>query len=501
MSVFTAFDPTLHSEVSVLSALLASASGIHLVEGSFGLRYGTVYDYTQGLTAAPSSYTVSSLSFYDGSLTILGIGAGLLLSTGSGVPELTNTSSSKTGSFSETVGGDTTADAELQAVANQAFSGAGTVEDTTSLTFNFNVTDPNVRGLRFDVVFGSDEYPEYKDSSYVDIAAVMVNGANYALFNQQIDQPLSVISKNLELGNFRDNAGNTLPIEYDGVSNVLSVVAPVQQGLNSIKIAVADTGDQAYDSGLFVSNLQAVDFAGFGLAPVVNVGANTPGLSTGNQLGDAAGNQVYSFDDGFNGVLSFGPSTGEGGDDVVDGADAFVTVDFDMPLSGVSSFELLNDGIEVVSPFGTKVLTDVERIALDDALFAFDTQSGDATWEAFALLQAGFGNAPSTETLTQWVKVADQVSGMDVLAQEMIDYYAPGIGTDALVTYLFEVLLGTPPTAAQLNEFVSQVGPGKMFATQGALLSFAANIEEINSMAAITGQPVLLDLAQYPDLL
>ena len=90
---------------------------------------------------------------------------------------------------------------------------------------------------------------------------------------------------------------------------------------------------------------------------------------------------------------------------------------------------------------------------------------------------------------------------MDVLAQEMIDYYAPGIGTDALVTYLFQVLLGTPPTPAQLEEFVSQVGPGKTFATQGALLSFAANIEEINSMAAITGQPVLLDLAQYADLL
>lgn len=499
MSVFTAFDPALHSEATVLSSLLVSASGVSLVDGSFSLRYGMVYDYTLSPVAAPS-YNVSSLSFYDGSLTVLGIDAGLLLSTGSGVPELTNTSSSKTGSFSETVGGDT-ADPELQTIANQAFSGAGVVEDTTSLAFNFDVTDPNVRGLRFDVVFGSDEYPEYKDSSYVDIAAVMVNGANYALFNQQIDQPLSVISKNLELGNFRDNTGNTLPIEYDGVSNVLSVVAPVQQGLNSIKIAVADTGDQAYDSGLFVSNLQAVDFAGFGLAPVVNVGANTPGLSTGNQLGDAAGNQVYGFDDGFNGVLSFGPSTGEGGDDVVDGAGAFVTVDFDMPLSGVSSFKLLNDGIEVVSPFGTKVLTDVERIALDDALFAFDTQSGDATWEAFALLQAGFGNAPSTETLTQWVKVADQVSGMDVLAQEMIDYYAPGISTDALVTYLFEVLLGTPPMPAQLEEFVSQVGPGKMFATQGALLSFAANIEEINSMAAITGQPVLLDLAQYPDLL
>jgi len=188
-------------------------------------------------------------SFYDGSLTELGIGAGILLTSGDGTPPSENTMQS----FSKEQQGNS--DQQLQDVADSAFAGNGGVLDVNSLEFSFNISNPHIESISFDLLFGSDEFEEFSNTSYVDIAAVFVNDHNVALFNNDTHQPLSIIDTNLELGNFRDNRDNTLPIEYDGISSILTIVAPVHQGENTIRFAVADTGDTIYDSGLFVANL------------------------------------------------------------------------------------------------------------------------------------------------------------------------------------------------------------------------------------------------------
>ena len=196
-----------------------------------------------------------AVNFYDGSLVGLGIGAGLLLTSGT-TPGDANT----VGWFGQDntqydVNGNPinyeNGNAAIDQVVNTVFQTQS--YDATMLYFNFTVTDPKALSISFDVVFGSEEYPEWVDL-FVDCAVIIVNGVNYAYFNHDPNSPLSVIGSNLNNGYFQDNAGNLLPIEYDGVSNVLKIVAPINPGgTNSIAIGIADTGDHILDSGIFIA--------------------------------------------------------------------------------------------------------------------------------------------------------------------------------------------------------------------------------------------------------
>ena len=152
-------------------------------------------------------------------------------------------------------------------------------------SFDFTVADPTATSVSFDLVFGSDEYPEWVDQ-FVDSAIVMVNGVNYALFNHDPLHPLSVVSSNLAAGYFQDNAGNMLPIEYDGVSHVLKIVAPINPGaINHIKIGIADTGDHIYDSGIFLANFSAGNIPGSGVVSPPSTGTAGNDSVTGTSQG------------------------------------------------------------------------------------------------------------------------------------------------------------------------------------------------------------------------
>ncbi|WP_422049024.1 choice-of-anchor L domain-containing protein [Shimia sp.] len=172
---------------------------------------------------------------------------GVLLSSG-GFPGPSNTSTD----FS--VSHNAPGDSDLSAVARDAFDGAGESLDASVLEFDIFVDDPDVDGIRFDIVFGSDEYPEFSNTSVIDVAAVFVNGSNAALFNGDPSTPLSVIDENLAL-NFVDNTSGVYPIEWDGFG-ALSVRPDLEQGQNSIKIAVSDTGDYILDSAIYVTNFE-----------------------------------------------------------------------------------------------------------------------------------------------------------------------------------------------------------------------------------------------------
>ncbi len=228
---FRSYNSQINSPDELVDALLSGSSGI-------------------AVDAASVKYigAAGQVSFYNGSLG-LGIGSGILLTSGDGTPSTANTA----GNYSVDQGGS--GDADLTKVLTDAGFAQATL-DAGYLEFAFTVTDPTIKSISFDVIFGSDEYPEYA-SNIVDVAGVFVNGVNYALFNSDPTQPLSVLQRNIDAGSFVDNQSGSLPIEYDGVSIPLKVTAPVVQGINTIKIAIADTSDRVYDSGLFVSNLKA----------------------------------------------------------------------------------------------------------------------------------------------------------------------------------------------------------------------------------------------------
>jgi len=289
MNVYTPVTGTnAERGAKLLSALLAPNPGFTILPASVT---------TTGIAAAVSTYEAVSIG------SAINLGAGALLTSGDGTPPLTNTSTSYG------VGNGTAGDADLTAAAKQAFTGAGATSDVASLSFTLDAAQAG--NIRFKVVFGSDEYPEYSNTSYVDIAAVFVNGKNYAYFGGNVERPLSVIQGNLT-GNFINNQSKTLPIEYDGISNVLTITAPVTAGLNTIKVAVGDTGDSRYDSALWISELGVTGTTSTGIKLLITPPTNPDGA---NVLATTGG----ALDEEFQGFAGADSISAGGGNDVLDG--------------------------------------------------------------------------------------------------------------------------------------------------------------------------------------
>ena len=330
-----------------------------------------------------------AVSLYDGSLAPLGIGAGLLLTTGR-TPGLVN-SVGWFGQDNTASSGFANGDADVDAVVNRVFHTKS--YDATSLSFDFRVTDPAAVSISFDLVFGSDEYPEWVDQ-FVDGAIVLVNGVNVALFDCNPSRPLSVVSANLAAGYFQSNAGSPLPIEYDGVSRVLRIVAPILGGgaLNTIKIAIADTGDHIYDSGLFLSGLRAGTTPGTGLVtrpslPCSDASDYITGGSSGESF-ELLGGDDNCFSGGGGDILDGGAGNdsldagsgddvlkGGSGDDSLQGGSGVdtaiytgtssayqISVD---PVSGVCTVVALPGG---GGDAGTDLLTGIEKLSFDDGV-------------------------------------------------------------------------------------------------------------------------------------
>lgn len=204
-----------------------------------------------GITIDDVTYTGSeNAAFLVGEFEIPGTSidyqGGIMLSSG-GFPGPSNTDSGFT------VSHFTPGDSDLDIVAQQAFPGAGLTQDASILEFRLFVDDPSQ--LSFDLVFGSDEYPEFANSSFVDVAAVFVNGENVALFPGS-DAPLSITNENV-LNNLADNRNAVFAVEWDGFA-ALGLTANLDAGWNDIKVGVADTGDTALDTAIYLTDFELV---------------------------------------------------------------------------------------------------------------------------------------------------------------------------------------------------------------------------------------------------
>ena len=247
---FRLYDPSRDTAATLLSHILGDVTGISVDWSSVAYS---------GATEAAAYFDALDLGS--------GVSIprqGILLSSGTAAPSRRNTEPEYS------VALDTPGDTDLEAVAKAAFPSAGSTSDASVLTFTYVVTDPSARSVAFDIVFGSEEYPEYVDSEFVDVAAVLVNGVNAALIEGDRSKPLSIIGLTVSDGRFLDNQGGVLPIEYNGITQRLTVIAP-HDGSSSytVRIGVADTGDQILDSGIFVSNFRTTPYTGSAVAVVV----------------------------------------------------------------------------------------------------------------------------------------------------------------------------------------------------------------------------------------
>lgn len=404
----------------------------------------TLADLTDAMLAANSGLTVSSIvlkasapdavNFYDGTLAPLGIGAGLLLTSGT-TPGTTNTVDwfGTDNMGAEFFNGD----ADIDAVVNAVFQ----TQSYDATTLSFDVTaGASDTSISFDLVFGSDEFPEWVDQ-FVDCAIFMVNGVNYALFNHDPMHPLSVVSSNLAAGYFQDNASNLLPIEYDGVSHVLKIVAPINPGsVNHIKIGIADTGDHIYDSGIFITNLSAGTIPGSGVVTTSPASCSDgPDTVTGSAQdeyfdlkgGDdilyaGAGDDIAVGGAGKDKVYGGSGSDqikGDAGDDEIDGGDGDDTAvytgssaSYTLANGATSGSYTITDNGGPASE-GTDSLKNVELAKFSDGLFKITatgleavTGPGPAPTNTPGLVTIS-GIGAEGKTLTATVSDADGVPG------------------------------------------------------------------------------------------
>ncbi|MBK7149243.1 MAG: gliding motility-associated C-terminal domain-containing protein [Bacteroidetes bacterium] len=200
-------------------------------------------------------------TFNNGNTTNLGLNSGVVLTTGTvaAIPQ----GNGGFASTDNTNGGD----ANLNSIASAA------TQDVCVLTFQIV---PQGNQLRFDYVFGSEEYPEYVCSNFNDVFGFFITGPNpggpaYNANNIALipGTGTSVAINTVNSGTpgagysaagcqslaysgyYVNNGGNT--IVYDGFTTVFtSIVSVVPCQTYTLKLAIGDVGDGVYDSGVFL---------------------------------------------------------------------------------------------------------------------------------------------------------------------------------------------------------------------------------------------------------
>jgi hypothetical protein len=199
-----------------------------------------------GITITDSSYTGASGAsgyFTNGFASGLEMDQGILLTSGlaSNVDGLSNT----TGAISTNNG------TSGSSLLNALIPGYST-NDAPILSIDFT-TEGNA--AYFNYFFGSEEYNEWVGSSFNDVFGFFMNDVNYALI-PGTSTPVSInnINNGANSGYYNDNSNGVYPFEYDGFTDMFtaSFTDLVPGEVYNIKLAIADAGDYALDSGVFL---------------------------------------------------------------------------------------------------------------------------------------------------------------------------------------------------------------------------------------------------------
>ncbi len=258
-----------------------------------------------GVTVSNITYTgaATASGFFNGTASNIGIGQGILLTSGDiiNAPGPNSLPNAGTDNF---LPGDFDLDALI----------ASTSQDACVLEFDFTVPTDTIK---FKYVFSSDEYSEFVCSNFNDVFAFFISGPgivgtqNLALIPGTTN-PVSINNVNggisaggspCILTNTAYYIDNETPpgqtVEYDGFTVVLEAVAAVIPCSSyHIKIAIADVGDGNYDSGVFLEqgSFSGVSTTAAGVAnPTIACAPATINF-TNNSVGGTL--YAWNFDDG-----------------------------------------------------------------------------------------------------------------------------------------------------------------------------------------------------------
>lgn len=258
----------------------------------------------QGLTQIATGTSVATFS---GGLTGTNIGID------TGVALVTGTASTASGASS----GDVTSgsanqvlpdDPEIASVTGSSTGNTSNNEyDVTSIAFNV-VPQGNILSVKY--VFASEEYNEYVCSRFNDAMGVFIKpaGGSYTNVAKVNGSDLTINQINIGTAGTNGNVGGCnlsnsaffvnnptgTNFEYDGFTKPLESLYAVTPGTSyTIKIAVADIGDNALDSAVFVKEISSfnLDYGdapdSYITAPILN------SIVTTNPARHATGTNLY----------------------------------------------------------------------------------------------------------------------------------------------------------------------------------------------------------------
>lgn len=195
----------------------------------------------------------SAVGYFTGGGPNIGIPRGIVLTTGraNGADGLGNTQES-------TSNASTATDPDLNAIATAGLN------DVAVYIIKFI---PTADTLRFRYCFASEEYPEFACQVFNDVFGFFIQGPGFPTPTNIAKVPSTtqaVSINNIHPANgagcpaknvqyYNDNNGSNKQPVYDGFTDVFTaqaIVTPCQE--YTIKLAIADVGDDMFDSGVFL---------------------------------------------------------------------------------------------------------------------------------------------------------------------------------------------------------------------------------------------------------
>jgi len=225
-----------------------------------------------GVTVSGASLTCASNAYGEFVVisSTLGLDSGIVLTTGTAATSgLTYGVDGPATDFASTDNG-TPGDASL----NSLLTGGVTTHDACILQFDFA---PDGDTVRFNYVFGSEEYNGFVCSPYDDVFGFFISGGAYATPTNIAIIPGTTIPVSINSVNCGASAGYPLStctslgpgspfcayyvnntggttVTYDGLTTVLTATAVVSPcNTYHLKLGVADASDGVYDSGVFLA--------------------------------------------------------------------------------------------------------------------------------------------------------------------------------------------------------------------------------------------------------
>jgi len=244
--------------------------------GALGIASPTNIDYV-GATGQAGIF--SNLTIAGAQGTSMSMGGGVMMTSGSVIdlPTL-----SDTGWYSNITEGDAGSKAVKKIIPSTGGSrgGAGS-HDANELSFRFDapLNGANVAATAMTVrfVYASEEFPEWSGTIFSDGFAFYVKnsasglasglGINYATF--PTGEPVSLLTTNVNayllpngpwgydgFGGSNPGAPQIVPLPYDGLTRVIEFTVPLDPQDNRVTIGISDTGDQIYDSAVFIAPVE-----------------------------------------------------------------------------------------------------------------------------------------------------------------------------------------------------------------------------------------------------